>query len=528
MTAGGAFRAFVLVVVVGFPAAALAVEAFRSGAFGLLVDPTTYDYLLNSLLLGAATAVLAILLAAPFALVSAFRRVPLAPLIEAAALAPLLVPLHVHTIGWMRIFGRQGLVTEALAEATGYVHDVRLPWCGIYLGPAWILATALFPLVALPALAGLRAIESDALDAARLLGRGRFAILRGVILPTIAPRVFAGAFFVFAIAAGSLPVTSLLDTPVLAQRVFFEFSRAENGVGAAAVQAAPLLLAALLLMAAAPRVASLGDERAVLRLRPSRGGVGWALLAAAPTALAAGPPVFGLVAKVREGALKNPDGPSVFQEVFARVREEFANSFLLSLTGAALLVVVGWAWARASSKARSFKDGAIAAATLAAPPVVLGVGVVVAWRFFDGTPVLGGVYASGIGLVLLAYAARFLPLVARALAPSFDGEVAAQEDAAKVAGLSAWFRARRVLWPLQRGAIAAAAALAYVLCFTELDATLMTYPADLRTVQVRIFNMVHYSRDEEVAALCLMAAVAALLPPAIVALLGRSSKRSAA
>ena len=61
----------------------------------------------------------------------------------------------------------------------------------------------------------------------------------------------------------------------------------------------------------------------------------------------------------------------------------------------------------------------------------------------------------------------------------------------------------RILLPMQLPALGVGALLAYVLCLTELDATIVTYPPSYETVQVRIFNMVHYFRDEEVAALCL-------------------------
>ena len=37
-------------------------------------------------------------------------------------------------------------------------------------------------------------------------------------------------------------------------------------------------------------------------------------------------------------------------------------------------------------------------------------------------------------------------------------------------------------------------------------------PPDWSTVQIRIFNMIHFARDEEVAALCVMLIAAVVLP----------------
>lgn len=521
--------AAVLGILIAFPAAALVWTGVSGGAAAAtLRDPATYDYLWNSVVLGLATATLALLFSAPFALVVAFRKFPGRGLLEASILVPLLVPAHVHTIGWMRIFGRQGYLTEFVAAATGYVHDVRAPFCGVYLGPAWILACNLFPLAAVPALAAFRAVDVEAVEAARLSGAGRLRTFCSVILPAAWPRIAAGAFLVFAAAIGSFPTTSLLDTPVLAQRVFFAFSRPNEGIGGAAVQALPLLLIAAVFAWLLPQAMRKGAPSFVRTGGGARSGFASFLLAAAAPALTALPPLYGLAGKVVEGTLRRPDEPSPFRTVFLQVKTEFANSLLLGLGGAALLVLIAWPLAWGLARRPSPRFEALLAGSAALPPVLLGLGVVVGWRACADLPVLGLVYASGAGLVLAAYAARFLPIALRMLSPAFDAEAVAQDDAARLAGAGPWRRAWGVLRPLQSGAVLGVAALCYVLCFTELDATLMTYPPELRTVQIRIFNMVHYSRDEEVAALCLLSVAAALVPPLFVAALRRSGERRSA
>jgi iron(III) transport system permease protein len=515
-------RGAVLGVLIGFPLVAVAAEGLQQGGAARLFDATNVGYVWNSVVLGATVVVFATLLAAPFACVVAFRRFPLRGALEVAALAPLLVPLHVHAIGWMRIFGRQGLITQWLASTTGYVHDARAPWfANVYAGPAWILACSLFPLIAFPTSAGLRALDAEALDAARLAGASRARVALKIILPAVSPSYAAGAFLVFALSIGSFAATSLLDTPVLTQRIFFAFSRIEEGLGGAALQSFPLLLAAACAAYCMPGRLAVRGEALTARLRPRRSGLGATLSAAAPLLLAAGPPLYGLAAKIAEAGARAPGSPSPFRVVFAQVRTEFANSFLLSISGAAALLVVGWLLAWSFARRPSPRLESALAGSVALPPIVLGVGVLAAWKLTADVPGLGAVYASGGLLVILAYVGRFLPLVVRAFSGAFGAEAAAQDDAARLAGASRMRRAMKVLLPAQWGLIAGVAAVAYALCFVELDATLMTYSGDLRTVQVRIFNMVHYSRDEEVAALCLLSVGAALIPPALVALLRR-------
>jgi ABC-type Fe3+ transport system permease subunit len=57
--------------------------------------------------------------------------------------------------------------------------------------------------------------------------------------------------------------------------------------------------------------------------------------------------------------------------------------------------------------------------------------------------------------------------------------------------------------------------MAWVLAFTELAASLMTLRPGWQSVQVRIFNMVHYQSIGEVSALCVLVVCLAALPVAI-------------
>jgi ABC-type Fe3+ transport system permease subunit len=52
----------------------------------------------------------------------------------------------------------------------------------------------------------------------------------------------------------------------------------------------------------------------------------------------------------------------------------------------------------------------------------------------------------------------------------------------------------------------------WVLCFTELPSTLVALRPGYQTVQMRIFNMVHYQSIGEVSALCVLSILAAMVP----------------
>jgi iron(III) transport system permease protein len=508
----------ILLVVFGFPFGVLIADGMASGAaLSTLLDARIHELLLNSLLLATLTTAIAFVLGAPLAAVLAFRDFRGRGLLVTIAAIPLLVPQHIQTIGWMRIFGRQGIVTQGLADH-GVAFDVRSPFLGVYPGCAWILACAFFPLVTFSLLAGFRTLDRGALDAARLAAGPRAAFFR-LAVPQAAPSLWAGAFLVFVLAVCAYPAPSLLDTPVLIQRVFFTFAQRDQIEGA--LLALPLLATSLVLMMLVRQADALfppaGDSsgRALAR----RGG-GLAALAAAI-------PALGLVAKLVEDRMLRPETPSPFLTVFDRVRPAFLNSLLFTVLGIVALLLCAWPVAHRLARRKSRLLENVLFATLALPPLVLGVGVVLAWKRLANVPVLRFVYWNGIGLVVLAYVGRFLPVVVRVLRNGFGAIDPEIEDAARLSGAGPLRRAFKILLPQQLPAVGTAALLAYVLCLTELDATIVTYPANYETVQVRIFNMVHYFRDEEVAALCLLVVGMALIPVALFAILRRPARAAA-
>jgi iron(III) transport system permease protein len=514
----------ILLVVFGFPFGVLVAEGFASGAaIRTLLDPKVHELLLNSLLLAALTSVFAIVLGAPLAAILAFREFRGRAIVITLAVIPLLVPQHIQAIGWMRILGRQGMLTAWLAEH-GTQFDVRAPFLGIlYPGPAWILACAFFPMITFSLLAGFRTLDRQGLDAATLAAGRRAAFFR-IALKEVAPSFWTGVFLVFVLAVCAYPVPSLLDTPVLIQRIFFTFSQREQIEGV--LLALPLLGLSLVLMLlvrnADTAFSSAGQvtDRGIAR----RGSWAWSLLAALPVLVAAGAPLYGLIAKIVEDRILRPGTPSPFLTVFDRVRPAFGHSLLFTGLGIVALLLCAWpvAYRLARTQGRFLEN--LLFATLALPPLVLGVAVVIAWKRLADVPVLGFVYTNGILLVVLAYVGRFLPIVVRVLRNGFGAIDRDTEDAARLLGQGPIRRAVKILLPLQLPALGVGALLAYVLCLTELDATIVTYPPNFETVQVRIFNMVHYFRDEEVAALCLMVVGLALVPVSVCTLLFHRSK----
>jgi ABC-type Fe3+ transport system permease subunit len=542
------------------------------------------DLLANSILLGLAATLLALLLGVPLGVLLGRRRfvvpgtsIPLDRALLVLLLVPLLIPPHIHTIGWARILGDRGWFTRWLAG-----HGVPLvirapladpqgsPFLGhIYPGPAWIIACATFPVVALLVRAGLLGLDRTALEALVLAPAGRIARAR-MLLAMIAPRLSAGAILAFILALSAYPVVSLLDTPVLIQKVFFTFSQVDPGAGL--LLALPLFAMALLLLVFVRlfdrRFA--GESRGVAEPERPRAGAGAVLLLLLVLAITLALPLGSLLAEA--GPLRGGGGaPDHYRSVVARVLPAFGDSF--AVTGATLVATMLLAVPLGRALARRRKSGVeilglavlvipaavLAAALLAyvtdasvrwASPLLAPAGAAAVLLLLPGgrarlrVPALLGAAAlavllvhpklgllrvlqeGGMGLSVIGLSVLAFPVATRIVRGGVAALDPASVDAARFGHAGPWVRWWRVERPAIGRSLLVAGLFTYVFAFTELPATLLLARPRWQSVQIRIFNMVHYQSIGEVSALCLLVVLAAMLPIVLAALLLPARRRT--
>jgi iron(III) transport system permease protein len=125
-------------------------------------------------------------------------------------------------------------------------------------------------------------------------------------------------------------------------------------------------------------------------------------------------------------------------------------------------------------------------------------------------PILDQVYPS-IAMVVLVYAARFLPLAVLSLSASLEKISPALEESAWTSGRSWGAGFLRVIVPLSARAIWTAWLLGFVFTMKDLDIAAVL-PAANASLSVRLNNMVHFGHDERAAALCVLMVAAIGLP----------------
>ncbi len=165
----------------------------------------------NSLILGAATAVLSVTIGLPLAWAVSRTNVPAKRFIHLTAIVSYLTPPFLTAIAFVNLFSpRAGLVNRFFRDVLGMsalTFDV-FSMAGLIL----VTVPHTFPFVYLLAASALETVDSSMEESAQILGAGRWRTALAITGPLVAPAVLSGALvaFVNAIAVfGSQAIVGL-------------------------------------------------------------------------------------------------------------------------------------------------------------------------------------------------------------------------------------------------------------------------------------------------------------------------------
>ncbi|WP_299724506.1 molybdate ABC transporter permease subunit [uncultured Tateyamaria sp.] len=165
------------------------------------LDPSGWDALRLSLLVGVVATLLALPLATWIAWLLARREFWGKSLLNAAVHLPLVLPPVVTGYLLLIAFGRTGPAGRFLEQTLGLVLAFR--WTGAVLA-AIVMG---FPLMVRAIRLAIEAVDPKIEDAARTLGAPGYAVFATITLPLILPGILAGAVMGFAKAIGEFGAT---------------------------------------------------------------------------------------------------------------------------------------------------------------------------------------------------------------------------------------------------------------------------------------------------------------------------------
>jgi iron(III) transport system permease protein len=469
----------------------------------LRLDVRQRGLLYNTAVLGTSTAVAATAVGAPLGVVLA--RVPLRgkDLIRLALVAPVLLPPYVVALAWTYVGGTQGF----LHALTG--REWLPAWTYSLPAAVGVLSLVLYPLSMLATEVAIRRVDGR-LEEAALMAAPPGRTWWRITLPLAAPSVAAASLVIFVLAISEFAVPGLLQVRVYTTEVFTAFA-ALYDFSRAMLLATPLLLLSVAVAAIAAVV--VGDRLVTPRRR----------IAAAPLVLndwraAASVGCLGVVSLalvlpvailLRESLQARSLGVAVSDSGPAIV-----NSVTLAALAATMIVGVAvWlAYARArASRTLGYLSDIVFVVLFAVPSTIMGIGLIGLW---NRPGALGAPYGTDV-MLLLAYAARFLPVAVLILAGTVRYVPVSHEEAAAVTG-AGWLRTMsRIVVPQIYLGVAAAWTIVFVLAFGELGTSILVAPPGESTLPIRIYTIIANTPSSYVAALALLQALVIFTPLAI-------------
>ena len=498
----------------------------KDGGFGLggyatfFADRAYRESVWNTLILGASVTATSMVIGGALAVLVARCRFPFAGWVAALPLVTLVIPDVVVAAAWTLILGQQGILNTWL-EPLGVQIGSLYSWWGLIF--VMTLNSYVYAFVMI--YVGLQAVDRNLEEAAMSLGQPIARVLTGVTLPLILPSIFGGALVVFTHVIGSFGIPAILGPrmPVLAVKAYNEFvSELGGNPQMQTIMASLLVMLGVAMLA----VQKLAIERRQYQMESGRApeqirisgvpGTIAAILVVLVVALSLAPAVVAAIT-----AFTPSRGPVVHYGGFTtahmasalnRSMEPLWNSLSLAAvaTLAGVVFSVGVAYLvvkRRSALTRTLDVMVMLPLTIAG--TVLGIALVN--TFNTGWLVLTGTWV----IMALAYFLRRIPNSVRAAEGPLHNVKDSIEEASVSLGVPPLKSFFKVVMPLIRPAVAAAAVLMWVTSLSELSATIVLYYDGMSTMPIEIFQQVDSGRLALASAYSVILMLAIFVPLAI-------------
>ncbi len=469
----------------------------------VLKDPLLLRGLLNATLIAIATTAVCLVIAVPLAILSVKYEFPGRALLGGLLLVPLVLPPFVGAVGLRTVLGRFGPLTTML-QSIGFDLPLGIDWLGQqrFLSVVLIEALHLYPILLLNVQASLANVDPAMEQAARNLGASRWTVFRRITLPLIRPGLFAGCTLVLIWSFTELGTPLIFQYRVVTPVQIFERINEAQGNPLPYALVVVMLTASILLYVIGKVLLGRGFDAATTKAStaamPKKLRGGRALLAALPFIIVLALAVLPHIAVI----LTSFAGTGTwYQSILPReftlghyrdalgdtlVVNSVRNSLIYASFATLIAIIVGLGVAiivvRSRLPGRGFIDS-LAMLPLAVPGLVLAFGYLsisftfVAW--FPEQTQAGGwlswlnVLENPAVLLIIAYAARRMPYVARAAVAGLQQTPRDLELAASNLGAGKMTVLRRITLPLIIANLIAGGLLAFAFAMLEVSDSLI-------------------------------------------------------
>ena len=480
---------------------------------GVFSNPIYREGLVNSLMIGLGTTLLATVIALPLAWIANRFTFPFKSTLTALLLVPMILPPFVGAIGFQQIFGQYGALNAALnLGAIDWLANGRL------FGVIVLQALSLYPIMYLNVAASLANIDPAMLEAAENMGSSGFTTFRRITLPLIMPGIFAGGTIIFIWGFTELGTPLIMNFTRCAPVQVFDALK-EIGSNPFPYALVLVMLTVSVSLFALSKLA-FGRQSFAMTSKAATAfaeieATGWKgytlVLLFLVVILVALLPHFGVILTsfAQPGSWYRTVLPAAFttenyQEALGHsmtvssIRNSLTYSLLAVLFNIVFGIAIAFVVVRSNLKLRGLLDG-LAMLPLAVPGLVMAFGYLTISAYLSNldtvknSPLLLGLFdvrTNPTLFLVIAYSIRRLPYMVRSAVSGLQQTSVTLEEAAANMGASPLKTVRRITVPLITANLIAGAMLAFAFSMLEVsDGLMLAQRADFYPITKTIYEL---------------------------------------
>ena len=394
-------------------------------------------------------------------------RLPFRDFFKIALLIPLFISPYILAVAWKDLFFQ-------LLGNPGFISS--------YTGLILVLTFVFTPLSMLIAGSAFANINAHLEEAGLVISGFRITVIK-IVLPLIKPALITSFILVFIFSISEFSVPSIFGAKVFTTEIFTQFTAFYNHSLAILQSALLVLLCILLLLAERKSIAnapflSIGEKGSNTKLYHLKNrGLGFVFLAAWFLVSVVLPFMVLFIQSFQNGI-------GDFNRAFNLLKPTFANSMGLALTGALIMVFIGFVVAYYSETQNKNSLVWILLIVFAIPSIIVGISLI---KFYN-RPMLDFIY-SGPLIILIGYVGKFSFISAKLIANAIKQIPKSLDEAAQIEGISFFNRMRKILIPLIMPALFAAFIISFIFNLGELGMTIMLYPPGTEIMPIKVFTI---------------------------------------
>ena len=505
----------ILVIVVAVPVLLILFNAFWvNGEFNVrdvyktLMEPQTYQALMNSLIIASCTTIGSTIVGTFFAWLVTRTDLPYKGFMKAMFLVPFMLPSFIGALAWkMLLSPNAGFINTFFMNNFGFTGPIFNIYS--YIGISTVEVMYLFPFVFIQVCGALERMDPTLEESARISGAGLFTITRKITIPLVLPSILSGSLLIMLYSMAHFGTVAVLgiengiyNIPTLIYERIHQSGGSFDAIRTGTVLATVLIVSAAFIIWLQGKVLGKGHYQIIggksfrpmeLKLRALRIPLLiFCLLYIAftivlPTAvifLVGGLKTYGLSFSLDNLSLAN------YKYIlfdYAVTRDAIWNSVSLGLTAAVITMFAGVMISYVIVKMRVRGKRVLeflGMLPFSVPGSVIALGVILAWSGQFGINLYNTVW-----IILVAYIARYMAFSLKANSAALEQVHDSLVEASRSCGASMWQSLKDIVLPLVRPGMLAAFFLIFLPSLRELTVSIMLYSPATRTIGVAIYTL---------------------------------------